>query len=87
MRSQDECRQHMEVEMEQAHTAYGLFTSTHEGLGVLFEEFDELRSAIHANNLDDVQHEALQVAAVAMRLAISVLDPYTAARSVPQALA
>lgn len=48
---------------------YGAFTSTHEGLGVLIEEVDELRGAIQSNILADVEHEAIQVAAVAVRLA------------------
>jgi hypothetical protein len=48
---------------------YGDFTSTHEALGVLSEEWDELREAIHANDLGRIYREAVQVAAVALRLA------------------
>lgn len=56
------------AEAERAHVKYGDFTSTHEALGVLLEEFDELRAAIHANALYSVATEAMQVSAVALRL-------------------
>ena len=55
-------------EAESAATKYGDFTSTHEAMGVLVEEFDELRAAIHANKLASISREACQVAAVALRL-------------------
>lgn len=55
-------------EAEKAAAKYGDFTSTHEALGVLVEEFDELRAAIHANRLPEIATEACQVAAVALRL-------------------
>lgn len=55
-------------EAEKAAKRYGDFTSTHEALGVLVEEFDELRAAIHANKLASISTEACQVAAVALRL-------------------
>lgn len=48
---------------------YGDFASTHEALGVASEEWDELRAAIHANDLSSVRHEALDLAAVIIRLA------------------
>ena len=56
-------------EAERAHGLHGAFNSTHEALGVLEEERDELRAAIHANKLAAIQREAIQVAAVALRLA------------------
>jgi hypothetical protein len=56
------------AEAEKARDKYGDFTSTHEALGVLVEEFDELRAAIHANALASISHESCQVAAVALRL-------------------
>lgn len=59
----------VEAEAARAQERYGDFSSTHEALGVLSEEWDELRAAIHANDLDAVQREAVQVAAVAYRLA------------------
>jgi NTP pyrophosphatase (non-canonical NTP hydrolase) len=52
-----------------ARDTYGPFTSTHEALGVLCEEWDELREAIHRNALAAIYREAVQVAAVALRLA------------------
>lgn len=55
-------------EVDDAHRRYGDFTSTHEALGVLIEEVDELRAAIHANALASIALEAMQVAAVAFRL-------------------
>lgn len=59
-------------EYTEACDRYGVaFTSSHEGLGVLIEELDELKSAIHSNKLAAIQYEAIQVAAVAIRLARS----------------
>ena len=52
-----------------AQNRYGDFASTHEALGVLIEEFQELQSAIHGNNIDAVRQEAFDLAAVAFRLA------------------
>ena len=65
------------VEAERAEERYGPFTSTHEALGVLVEEFDELQRAIHRNKIGSVAEEAKQVAAVAFRLyrqALRALD-------------
>ena len=59
-------------ESEQAQAKYGSPASAHEALGVLMEEFDELKSAIHANKSASVEHEAIQVASVAYRLALAV---------------
>jgi hypothetical protein len=56
------------AEAERAQERYGDFTSTHEALGVLQEEFDELRAAIHANSMQACAKEAMQVSAVALRL-------------------
>ena len=55
-------------EAERANTKYGDFTSTHEALGVLLEEFEELRDAVHSNGIGAIGREALQVSAVALRL-------------------
>ena len=54
--------------MAQQDERYGPFASTHEALGVLLEEWDELRAAIQSNNLDDVQRECLDLAVPLMRL-------------------
>lgn len=61
--------QNIANEMDRAEAKYGPPASAHESLGVLLEEFDELREAIHGNNVMAVLHEAIQVAAVAARLA------------------
>lgn len=57
------------AEIDRAAAKYGAFTSSHEGLGVLTEEVMELTRAIHANALESIRMEAIQVAAVALRLA------------------
>lgn len=48
---------------------YGPFASTQEALGVLMEEWDELRDAIRSNDPDAVQRECLDLAAPLLRLA------------------
>lgn len=53
---------------------YGPFASTHEALGVASEEWDELREAIRANDLCAIREEALDLAAVAFRLADACAD-------------
>ena len=58
-------------EMRQAQDKYGPFHSTHEGYGVLAEEVAELLDAIRSNNQEDIQGEAIQVAAVALRIALA----------------
>lgn len=55
-------------EIDSAESRHGGFNSTHEALGVLTEEFDELRAAIHANSMQATSREACQVSAVALRL-------------------
>ena len=52
-----------------AHRRYGSFTSSHEAYGVLAEEVAELLDAIRANKIESIRQEAIQVAAVALRLA------------------
>lgn len=68
-------------EIERADDKYGDFRSTHEGLGVLLEEVSELQDAIHRNNLYSIELEALQVAAVAIRMIDSLGNVETRARS------
>ena len=57
-----------------AQERYGPFASTHEAFGVLAEEIQELLDAIRANAMESVRTEALQVAAVAARLAAHCRD-------------
>jgi hypothetical protein len=47
---------------------YGNFASTHEAMGVAAEEWDELRAALHSNDLGAIQREALDLSAVLIRL-------------------
>lgn len=54
--------------IEDADAKYGNFASTHEALGVCSEEWDELRAAIHANDLRAIRHEALDLASALIRL-------------------
>lgn len=56
---------------ERIHAAsvrYGQFASSHEALGVASEEWDELRDAIRANDIEAIRSEALDLAAVLVRL-------------------
>lgn len=54
---------------EQAQSRYGGFASAHEALGVALEEWDELRAALHANDMSAIRSEAIDLAAVLVRLA------------------
>lgn len=69
------------AEMERASRRYGPFASSHEGYGVLAEEVAEFFEAMRANDPAAMQREALQVAAVAMRLHNSLFEGATLARS------
>ena len=60
---------------------FGPFTSSHEGLGVVTEEYDELKDAIRANDPAAIIREAVQLAAVAWRLAEAMEVPATIERS------
>ena len=57
------------AEADFAQGKHGSFASTHEAFGVLAEEVAELLDEIRANSIEGVRREAIQVAAVAMRLA------------------
>ena len=58
-----------EAEANRAFAKYGDFKSTHEAYGVLAEEVAELLDAIRSNSIGSIEKEAIQVAAVASRLA------------------
>lgn len=62
----------VETECNRAGMKYGAFLSTHEGYGVLAEEVAELLDAIRANDRGAIELEAIQVAAVACRIANAV---------------
>ena len=70
----------LRVVMDKAQARYGDFASTHEALGVAMEEFDELREAIHDNDMDAVAHEAIDLAAVLLCL-VECLDKSDAMRA------
>lgn len=70
-------------QVEYAEGRYGPFTSTHEGYGVLAEEMAELLDAIRANSVQATRKEAIQCAAVAFRLAMSLDNEATRDRSHP----
>lgn len=65
---------HLFQEVYGADKVYGPPASAHESYGVLAEEVAELLDAIRANQRLAVAHEALQVAAVAIRLALHCED-------------
>jgi NTP pyrophosphatase (non-canonical NTP hydrolase) len=64
----------VEAEACRGFEQYGPFSSAHEALGVLLEEFNELAEAVRGNSLAAVHREAVQVAAVAYRLAMEAYD-------------
>ena len=55
------------AEYLRASKKFGAFNSTHEGYGVIAEEFDEMWDEIKANNSADACKESIQVAAMATR--------------------
>lgn len=61
-------------EARKAQAAYGDYASMHEAYGVMAEEFAELLDAVRLRQSDpmrgpSIEQEAIQVAAVAMRMA------------------
>lgn len=64
-------------EVAKAEKCYGPSpASTHESYGDLAEELRELLDAIQANDVVSIQREAIQIAAVALRLAAACLDAH-----------
>jgi hypothetical protein len=65
-----ECRDAMEN--------WPCFNSAHEGFGVLYEEFDELKAHVWTNqkrrDLVAMKKEAIQVAAMALRFAVEICN-------------
>ncbi len=68
----------IENECLAASQQYPEFHSAHEGYGVLTEEYRELETEIFKNHqhrdLTKMRHEAIQVAAMAVRLIHDVID-------------
>jgi NTP pyrophosphatase (non-canonical NTP hydrolase) len=71
-------------EAARADAKWGPLHSSHEGYGVLAEEVAELLDAIRANDLTEIRREAVQVSAVALRIAHACSDAAFVARSVPR---
>ncbi len=57
--------------IDAAQDRYGPFASTQEALGVALEEWTELVDAVRSNKLGAIEHEALDLAAVCIRLALA----------------
>lgn len=55
--------------MARSSRRYGPIVSTHEGLGVALEEWDELRDAVRENDHPAIERECLDLAAVLIRMA------------------
>lgn len=72
----------IEKRIAAAQARYGAFASTHEGLGVACEEWDELRAAVQANKLDSVEWECLDLVAVLIKLSRDLKNKATRDRSV-----
>ena len=65
-------------ELRAARDAYPPFHTAHEGFAVLLEEVDELKAHVWTRqgtrNVARMRHEAIQVAAMALRFALDVCD-------------
>ena len=60
------------TELIRATSKHGPFNSSHEGYGVIAEEFDELLDEIRANKRRRQIKEAIQVAAMATRFIVDI---------------
>ncbi len=67
-------------EAARADAKFGPPASCAEAVGVLWEEFLELTEAVRSRSLPDVEREAVQIAAVALRLARQCREPSAAFR-------
>lgn len=62
------------AELALATAKFGSFNSAHEGYAVLLEEVDELWDEIKSMDRERLREEAVQVAAMALRLILDVCD-------------
>lgn len=60
----------MVAELHGGREKFGRYNSTHEGLGVIYEEWIEFRRDIMRNDDRKAVEEAIQLAAVALRFAM-----------------
>lgn len=67
------------AELARARSIHAPMNTAHEGYAVLLEEVDELWDAIKGDG--DIREEAVQVAAMAIRLLVDVCTPHTTERS------
>ena len=74
--TKEEALQAMSYEHDIAVSTFGAFHNTHEGWGVIREEYleleDEIRKKQKDYNLNKMQHEAIQLGAMALRFIIDV---------------
>jgi NTP pyrophosphatase (non-canonical NTP hydrolase) len=72
------------AEAERGEAQHGGYASMHEAFAVLLEEVDELKAEVwkraHDRNLAALQNEAIQVAAVALRMAATASESRHAVR-------
>ena len=63
-------------ELVRASKLHREFTSAHEGYAVILEELDELWDEVKKRepDIEKMRHEAIQVAAMAMRFVLNVCD-------------
>lgn len=81
--AQDDVIDKIEDRIRKASALYGDFSSTHEAMGVALEEWDEFRDAVRANDLQAVEHECIDLAAVLIRIARNLRDfEHTRIRSI-----
>lgn len=62
------------AECERATTLHGPLKSLHEGYAVLLEEVDELWADIKENRIAEARAEAIQVAAMAIKIVQNICD-------------
>lgn len=58
--------------IKRANERYGPLASSHEGLGVALEEWNELQEAVKSNIPSDIAWECLDLAAVLIRMAENI---------------
>jgi hypothetical protein len=66
-------------ELRAATALFGNFASVHEAYGVLMEEvaelFDEIRKKDDQRDYHNMRHEAIQIAAMALKICTGICDP------------
>lgn len=74
----DVFRTQMMTEYETAREKFGAFNNGHEGLAVIWEEFEELKQFVFGKNqteeqVNDARDECIQIAAMAMAFFVELL--------------